>query len=202
MDTDKIREKFGDDFVATDHTFKLGIDHRFTGHFAERFKDRHVLETCTGAGFTTIAMARVATHVTTVEIDPSHQKQAQRNLEKAGLLNQVEFISGDILDENLLKSLHHFDAAFLDPDWNDTELGHEYSFFNSNTLPPADVLLGRIFDITKNIALVLPPFIDISEFNGLPINEREKLYYGDSHELYCLYFGELIKRAGETVFRV
>ncbi len=118
------------------------------------------------------------------------------------MLNQVEFISGVILDENLLKSLPHFDAAFLDPDWNDTEHGHEYSFFNSNTLPPADVLLGRIFDITKNIALVLPPLIDISEFNGLPINEREKLYFGFSHELYCLYFGKLIKSVGETEFRV
>jgi SAM-dependent methyltransferase len=202
MNPDMIREKFGDDFVATDHTFKLGIDHRFTEHFAKRFEGRKVLETCTGAGFTTISMARVALHVTTVEINPTHQKQAKRNIEKAGLINQVQFISGDILDENLLKSLPQIDSAFLDPDWDDTELGHKYSFVNSNTLPPADILLGRIFDITKNIALVLPPFIDISEFNGLPINEREKLFFGDSHELYCLYFGELIKCVGETEFRV
>ena len=147
-------------------------------------------------------MARVASHVTTVEINPSHQKQAKLNVEKAGLLNQVHFIAGDILDENLLKSLPQFDAAFLDPDWNDSELRHEYSFVNSNTLPPADALLTRIFDITQNIALVLPPFIDISEFNGLPINEREKLFFCDSHELYCLYFGELIERVGETEFRI
>lgn len=173
MNPNMIREKFGDDFIATDHTFKLGIDHRFTEHFAKRFEGRKVLETCTGAGFTTISIARVASHVTTVEINPVHQKQAKLNIEKADFINRVQFISGDILDENLLKSFPQFDAAFLDPDWNDTELGHEYSFINSNTLPPADALLDRIFDITKNIALVLPPFIDISEFNDLPINERE-----------------------------
>jgi 16S rRNA G966 N2-methylase RsmD len=202
MDSEAIREKFGDDFVANDYTFKLGIDQRFTEHFAKRFRSRKVLETCTGAGFTTISIARVASHVTTVEINPSHQAQARKNVKKVGLMNHVTFISGDILDEGLLRKLPPVDGAFLDPDWADTELDHEYRFINSNTRPAADVLLDRILSITENVALVLPPYLDIRELDGLPKNEREKLYLGERHELYCLYFGELIAKLGETEFRV
>ncbi|MFC1891953.1 O-methyltransferase [Thermodesulfobacteriota bacterium] len=202
MNQEEIHKKFGDDFVANEHTFKLGIDHRFTKHFAHRFQSRKILETCTGAGFTTISMAHVADHVTTVEINPSHQAQARENVKKAGLIDNVTFISGDILDEDLLKKLPPVDAAFLDPDWADTGPDHKYRFINSNTQPPADDLLDRIYKITKNIALVLPPYIDIKELEMLPNNEREKLYIGGSHELYCLYFSELINSVGETEYRV
>jgi SAM-dependent methyltransferase len=202
MNTQVIRKKFGNDFIADEHTFKLGIDRRFTKHFADRFRSRRVLETCTGAGFTTISLARVATHVTTVEIDPSHQAQAKENVKRAGLIDYVTFISGDILDKNTLMKLPPIDAAFLDPDWADTEPDHEYFFIDSNTQPPADILFEKIYGITQNIALVLPPYIDIREFEGLPDNERERLYLGESHELYCLYFGEFVSTVGETEFRV
>jgi len=202
MNSQAIREKFGNDFVADDHTFKLGIDQRFSKHIAHRFRNRRVLETCTGAGFTTISLARVASHVTTVEINPSHQDQARENLKRAGFIDNVNFIIGDILDEGTLKKLPPIDAAFIDPDWADTEPDHEYKFINSNTRPPADVLLDRVFRITKHVALVLPPYLDTEQFEGLPKNERERLFLGKSHELYCIYFGDLISTLGETEFRV
>ena len=202
MNSQTIRDKFGDDFLADDHTFKLGIDHRFTKHIAHRFRRRNVLETCTGAGFTTIALARVATGVTTVEINPSHLEQARQNLKIASFGDNVTFILGDILDEGILKKLPSVDSAFIDPDWADTESGHEYHFINSNTKPPADTLLERIFRITENVALIAAPYIDTREFEGLPKNERELLYLGESHELFCLYFGSLISTLGETEFRV
>jgi len=202
MDSQTIREKFGNNFVADDYTFKLGIDQRFSKHIACRFGGRKVLETCTGAGFTTISLAQVAFHVTTVEINPVHQEQAKENVKIAGLTDNVSFISGDILDERLLKNLPPVDAAFIDPDWADTEPDHEYKFINSNMRPPADVLLDRVLKITGNVALVLPPCIDTSEFEGLSKNERELLYLGESLALYCLYFGEFISTLGESEFRV
>ena len=52
MDPAAIRAKFGDDYVAGERTFRMGIDARFTRRLAERFRNRAVLETCTGAGFT------------------------------------------------------------------------------------------------------------------------------------------------------
>ncbi|MHC4476203.1 MAG: O-methyltransferase [Planctomycetota bacterium] len=202
MNSQAIREKFGDDYIANERTFIMGINHRFTVHIAERFRDLKVLETCTGAGFTTISLARVAAHVITVEINPAYQSQARKNVEKAGLINRVTFLTGDILDEGLLDELPLVDAAFLDTDWAVTGPDHVYRFIRSNTQPPADALLERILRITMNVAIVLPPFLDIRELEKLPLNERQKFYIGKNHELYCLYFGNLIAALGDTEFRV
>ena len=186
MNPNVIRKKFGDDYVADERTFIMGIDHRFTGHFAERFRGLKVLETCTGAGFTTISLARTAKHVHTVEIDQSVQKKAISNIQKAGLSTNVSFIYGSILDSEILKKIPKIDAAFIDPDWAVTGPNHEYCFQQSNTKPPADTVLRNILEITDNVAIILPPFIEAQEFVGLPKHEREKLYLSESHELYCL----------------
>lgn len=197
-----IREKFGDDYVADKRTFIMGIDQCFTKHFAERFIDLTVLETCTGAGFTTLSLARTAKHVYTVENDEENQKKAINNIEKAGLSSNVTFIFGSILEPEILKGLPMVDAVFIDPDWAVTGPDHEYLFQQSNTQPPADVVLGNMLKITDNVAIVLPPFIKTEEFEGLPKHECEKLYLGESHELYCLYFGKLKRLVSETEFHV
>ncbi len=202
MDADTIRAKFGDDYIADERTFLMGIDRRLTRHIAERFRSRRVLETCTGAGFTTIALARAAAHVVTVEISPEHQEQARQNLAKARLLDRVTFVLGDILDERVWAGLPPFDAAFLDPDWAVTGPGHVHRFVRSTTRPPADALLARILRATGNVALVLPPQLDIHELDALPAHERQKLSLDGSHELYCLYFGDLAASTLETELRV
>ncbi|MBZ5592379.1 MAG: methyltransferase domain-containing protein [Acidobacteriia bacterium] len=202
MDPRAIRAKFGQDYVATERTFMMGIDQRFTAEMAERFRNRQVLETCTGGGFTTIALARVAAHVITVEIDQAHQAQARQNLATAGLLGRVTFVLADIMDEHTWDGLPPVDAAFLDPDWAATGPDHVHRFVPSSTRPPADALLERSFRATRNLALVLPPTLDIRELCTLPSHERQKLYMDQSHELYCLYFGDLAVSLGETELRV
>jgi tRNA1(Val) A37 N6-methylase TrmN6 len=202
MDSDAIRAKFGMDYVASEQTFIMGIDKRFTTKMAERFRNRCVLETCTGGGFTTIELARVAAHVFTVEINPAHQVQARQNLTTAGLLEKVTFVLGDILVENTWKAFSGIETAFLDPDWATTGQGHIHRFRKSSTRPPADALLDRVFRTTRNVALVLPPTLDIQELNGLPANERQRLCMEGKHELYCIYFGDLAMCFGETEFCV
>ena len=197
-----IREKFGDDYMADECTFIMGIDQRFTKHFAERYIDLNVLETCTGAGFTTLSLARTAKHVFTVEIDETNQEKAINNIKKAGLSSNVTFVLGNILSPKTLKVISQVDAVFVDPDWAVTGPDHEYRFQQSNTQPPADAVLENMLKITDNVAIVLPPFMKVEEFEGLPKHEREKLYLGESHELYCLYFGKLKKIVGESEFRI
>jgi tRNA1(Val) A37 N6-methylase TrmN6 len=194
----EICAKFGADYIASERTFKMGIDLRITKMIADRFKNRRVLETCTGAGFTTIALARKASYVVTVEIDTAHLEQARQNVHKAGLLDRVKFLAGDVLDNDILNLCAPFDAAFLDPDWADSRTEHVYKFRQSNTQPPADTLLERIFDFTSDVAIVLPPHINRREFKGLPENECQEVYLGGSHELYCLYFGGLARSYGIT----
>jgi predicted O-methyltransferase YrrM len=160
------------------------LDQRFTAQIAERFLNRRVLETCTGGGFTAIALARVAEHVITVEIDPDHQAQARQNLATAGLLDRVTFALADIMDEQTWDGLPRVEAAFLDPDSAVTGPDHVHRFVRSTTKPPADALLERTFRATRNVALVPPPTVD------------------QRHELYCLYFGDLAAASGETEWRV
>ncbi len=202
MDPQAIRAKFGLDYVADENTFKMGIDQRFTAEMAGRFRGRRVLETCTGAGFTTIALARVAAHVVTVEIEPAHQAQARQNVAMAGVADRVTFVLGDVMKDATWGGLAGVDAAFLDPDWAVTGPHHVHRFRQSTTRPPADALLERVFRMTRNVALVLPPAVDVRELEGLPGHERQSLYMGASRELCCLYFGELGCGAGETEFRV
>jgi len=202
MNPSAIRDKFGDDYIADERTFIMGIDQRFTIHFAERFIGLNVLETCTGAGFTTISLAKTARHVFTVEINESIQKKAINNIEKAGLSSNVSFIFGSILEPEILKGVQMVDAAFIDPDWAVTGPDHVYRFIQSNTQPPADIVLRKVLEIIEDVAIVLPPSTDVQEFDNLPKHEREKLYLGENHELFCLYFGELKRLVGETEFHV
>lgn len=202
MDSHAIRAKFGLDYVATERTFVMGIDQRFTKEIAERFRNRRVLETCTGAGFTTIALARVAAHVITVEIDPAHQAHAKQNMAMGGLLDRVTFVRADIMEEEIWDRLPRVNAAFLDPDWAVTGPDHVHRFRRSTTRPPADLLLERVFRATRNVALVLPPSLDVLELDAIPTHERQKPYMGQNHELDCLYFGDLTLSLGETEFRV
>ena len=98
MNRDAIRSKFGADYCANDRTFRMGLDVRFTDHLADRFKGRVVLETCAGGGFTSIALARKAEYVFSVEIDSERLFDAKRNAALAGFRGNVTFIRADIFD--------------------------------------------------------------------------------------------------------
>jgi len=202
VDRQAIREKFGDDYLASERTFTMGIDRRFTEAIADRFTGKTVLETCTGGGFTTMALARAARHVFTVEVDGDTQAQARSNLRRAGLLEKVTFLLGDATESSFLSQVGPVDAAFLDPDWAVTGPDHEFRFLRSNTRPPADELLELVFSVTPNVALVLPPLVDRGEFAGLPFHELQEMYLSDRHELFVLYFGNLAVASGVTEFRV
>lgn len=196
-----IRAKFGGDYAADENTYKMGIDIRFTSHIAERFQGLHVLETCTGAGFSTISIAKAAASVRTIEIDQTHQQQARSNVDRAGFLKKVQFIHGDCLDVGMLKSIGPIDAVYLDPDWAETA-AKVIGFVNLKMRPPADTLFEFYYQRTGNIALILPPSIAVDDLAILPEHEREKLFMDGRHELYCLYFGDLIRTQGESEFRV
>jgi len=198
MEREKIYNKFGDYYAADEHTYKMGIDQRITKIIAERFKNKNVLETCTGGGFTTIALARTANKVTSIEINKETQNQAIANASYTGLSEKVNFILGDSIDKKLLASIMNIDSAFLDPDWADTGSNHIFKFKDSNTKPPADKLLETTMKITPNIALILPPFIEEKEFKDLLPHEFQKIYLGNDIVLFCLYFGNLSNRTGES----
>jgi 16S rRNA G966 N2-methylase RsmD len=202
MDKESIRAKFGADYSADERTFRMGIDVRFANHIADRFKGRIVLETCTGGGFATIALARRASHVFSVEIDPERKKEAEKNAAIAGVKGNITFIRSDIFDLEIDSLPRTIDAALIDPDWADTGTTHVYRFLDSTTLPPSDWILEYLGDYTENITLVQPPFVERREFEQLQPHELEKLYLSGNHELSCLHFGQLRRTVGDTEFHI
>ncbi len=201
MDEQRIIGKFGRAYIADDMTYKMGINVRLANHLAARFDGRTVLETCTGGGFSAIALAGFARHVYTFEIDCKRMEAAWKNAVTAGVDEKISFVNHDVMTYDFRELKGRLDAAFLDPDWADTGPGHVYRFLNSTTKPPSDKLLEMVFAITPNVTLVQPPFIDPSEFSGLPPHELELLHLDGSFELYCLHFGELAKVAGQTAYK-
>ena len=202
IDRERIKAKFGADYSADERSYRMGLDVRFADHIAERFRGRVVLETCTGGGFTTIALARTAAHVFSVEIDLERQLEAKRNAATAGVSSAVTFIRSDIFDLDIGALGRRVNAALIDPDWADTGADHVYRFTDSTTQPPSDWILDYLADYTENITLVQPPFISEREFEHLLPHELEKLYLSGNHELYCLHFGDLLRTRGPTEFRV
>jgi tRNA1(Val) A37 N6-methylase TrmN6 len=198
MKQENIHKKFGDYYTANENTYIMGIDKRITKNISERFIGKIVLETCTGAGFTTMALAKVASKVISIDLSETNQNQAKENCKIAGCLNKIEFIVGNSLDEKFIHSFKSIDAVFLDPDWAVTGENHVYKFKNSNTKPPADLLLEKVLRITKNIALILPPFINEDELSELSDCEIQKIYLEGEFALLCLYFGNLIKKKGQS----
>lgn len=138
----------------------------------------------------------------TAEINSTHQAQARQNLTTAGLLDRVTFLLVDIMDDRTWDGLPRVEAALLDPDWAVTGPDHVHRFVRSTTRPPADALLERTLRATDNVALVLLPRLDVHDLDALPGHERQELYLDQSHELYCLYFGDLAVSLGETELRL
>jgi 16S rRNA G966 N2-methylase RsmD len=202
MDRESIKAKFGADYYANERTFRMGLNVRFANHIADRFKGRVVLETCTGGGFTTIALAKTAAHVFSVEVDPERHLEAKRNAAIAGVRDTITFIRSDIFDFDIDSLDRRVNAALIDPDWADTGIDHAYRFIDSTTLPPSDWVLDYLADYTENITLVQPPFVDEHEFEHLLPHELERVYMSGSHELSCLHFGQLRRTMGNTEFRI
>ncbi len=202
MDTSDIYRKFGQYYIADDKTFLMGIDMRFINHIASRMKNRVVLETCTGGGFSTVSLAKYAKHVFSVEIDGRRVDNAKKNAQIAGLERKITFINNDVFSKEIYKSLPEIDVAFLDPEWVRSEEDNNYHFLNSNNHPPSDILLDFIFKKTPNVTLIQPPHIDTKEFENLPPHECESLCLSGQHKLYCLYFGDQSRVIGNTEYKV
>lgn len=201
MKNEKIINKFGQEFIVDDDTFRLGIDIKFSDHLAKRFINKIVLETCAGGGFTTISLAKYAKHVYSFEIDKKRIEDAEKNCIKAGVSSKVSFINRSIFEIEMIKKYKGIiEAAFIDPDWDNLKEEYQYRFENSMTKPASDELLTFIFNITKNVTLIQPPFIDKKEFKNLPQHEFEELIIENEKALYCLHFGDLIIKKEDSKY--
>ena len=196
IDKDKIFQKFGkEEYQVDENTFIMGVHWLLADYIAQKFKDFNtVLDSCCGAGFMSIALAKYVNQVIAVELKPEHMALAEINTQLAGVYSKIKFIGGDILNEEILNKIPKIDAAFLDPDW--ARVG-DYKNVHTSKLskmsPPADKLFIEISKLTSNIALRLPKEIDLTELKNLPPHELEPIRLSKELKFYCAYFGNLKK---------
>jgi predicted O-methyltransferase YrrM len=76
---------------------------------------RRVLEIGTLTGYSTIWLARVAEHVTTLELDPGNADLARRHLKAAGVADRVDLRVGPAAD-TLAILTGDYDLVFIDAD--------------------------------------------------------------------------------------
>lgn len=194
MEESLIQEKFGGNFETNEQTFVMGIHKDFANKIAKRFSGcRKVLDSCAGAGFMSIVLAKYVQEVIAVDIDLSHLEMAKQNAKIAGVENKIKFIHGDILDKKVIDQIESIDGAFLDPDWSVGPDKRIHVTTLKSMVPHGDVLLEAIFNKTKNIALRLPKEFNMSELVNLPKHEIEQEMIGNKLKFYTVYFGDLIK---------
>lgn len=178
-------KKIGKNFHFNDDTLLYGITPRLGKHLAERFKDMCILETCTGAGFLTTELAKIAKQVITVDINLEALNQAKHNTKVENVESKIIFLQGDILSREILDQIPAIDGAILDPVWNHPD------FNLIHMSPPAYLLYETIKRKTENIALILPPSTEQKALEYFPEHEQEILYLDETPALMCLYFGHL-----------
>jgi hypothetical protein len=183
------------------YEIKMALEDEFCDHYVKRFEGYDtILDACSGFGFLSASLANKY-KVIALEINPIQLDVAKKLAEMRGI--KITFISGDILDEEVLKSIGKINAAFLDPD---LKRGHsvEPSSFNFYKMePPLVELLTKIQAKTGNIALRLPKETNFSEFDRLisvPY-ELEEGYLRGKLMFYTVYFGTLAKISGRTQFK-
>jgi len=200
IEEDLVEKKLNLRIPLSSRAFKMALEPEFWNHYTERFKGYDtILDACAGAGFLSAALAKKY-KVVAVEIDPVRLSEAKRIAQIRNV--NVTFISGNILDDEILKSISKIDAAFLDPDWKRDHSVKPAAFNFHKMEPPLLELFTKIQAKTENIALRLPKETNWSEFDrfiSIPY-ELEESYLSGKLVFYTVYFGKLIKIIGRTQF--
>lgn len=95
---------------------------KFLQIMAQSVNAKRILEVGTLAGYSTIWMARALPEdgkLITIEFEIHHAEVAERNIERAGLIDKVEIITGkamDVLQKMIDEKTEPFDFIFIDAD--------------------------------------------------------------------------------------
>lgn len=133
-----------------------------SAHHAARFQGcRNVLEVCGGLGFDTVALARVAHSVTTIEADSETAEMLSHNLAVQGISN-VTVMAGKAEDIIGSISLDEFDALFADPSRRTT--GGDRISNPNHYAPPLSFLLS--LPISGPRGIKISPSVNLDPMPG------------------------------------
>lgn len=195
-------QKFSKEIAADEDAYYMSCPE----YVAEFIKDKidsnnTVVELCSAVGISSIIIARKAHRVYGVDIDSKRIEYARKNAKLYNVSN-VEFILGNVLDEELLKSIKA-DVALLDPDWSvDKNTPQVHGSDLSLTVPSAIELFNVVKNnITNNIILRVSKNVDNEELIKLGKCTIYNIYYDDRiHFKYAIYNNDIVGNSAINVY--
>ena len=97
--------------------FRFGVDAVLLANFAKIPKGASVIDFCTGTGIVPFILAgkTSAAFINGIEIQENMVEMAQRSIRYNKLEKRISFISGDLKDKDLLKTLPKVDVVTVNP---------------------------------------------------------------------------------------
>ncbi len=151
-------------------------------HRAERLCCETIADLGCGVGFQAFTFARTCKKVLAVDVDEKKINYAKKNAEVLKL-NNIDFIHGDALDDDVVKQLSQADIVFCDPE---REMEEEERTISS-IKPDLKKLIAKYSKITSAIAIELPPQIKSIPFDC----EKEYSSVDGKLNRLTIYFGAL-----------
>ncbi|OYT31187.1 hypothetical protein B6U93_04000 [Candidatus Woesearchaeota archaeon ex4484_78] len=159
-------------FEYNEQEKRFGTPKIIAEYRAKKLKCNTILEVGCGTGFQTAAFAKTCKKVIGIDIDKEKIKKAKKNMQKLGITN-AEFITGDILDENIQAKIPKTDIIFLDPERPPQEKKRNIN----NIKPNINKFLKWAQTKTKKICIEIPPHLQ-----DLP-NKAMKEYISINHKI-------------------
>lgn len=184
----KHRDKFSKTLESDAHGLRFATPEIVAQYRARRLKTDVLADISCGIGGQTIFFAKECKKVYAIDIDPEKIELAKKNCALYDVDN-VEFITGDALSENVINQISDADIIFSDP----ARPPFEDMRSLSNLTPSIDDVM-QAYTMTKNFAFEVPPQLTPERIGHAYENcEKEYLSLGGKLNRLTLYFGDLAK---------
>ena len=156
------------------------------------------VELCCALGMTVIQLAKKLEYVYGIDMDKERIVSAKKNAQLYGVQNKTEFIQGNVLDENLLKSIQ-VEVAILDPDWSAGSNKKEHVVDLEMTQPSMkDMFYKAKENITHNLVLRIPNTFTFETLRVLGKCEIENIIWDNRVRFKYAFFADDIVENKET----
>lgn len=194
-----MENKFSKEIHADDDAFYMSNPEISGKYLASKLSSyRTAVELCSAVGMTCICLAEVMDKVYGVELDERRIEDAKYNASLYGVEEKTNFVHGDVLDEDILKSIKA-DVAILDPDWSiDKSTPQDHAFNLNDTKPNILELYNKVRkNITHNIVIRVSKNFTKETLSKIGKCEIENIIYEGRIRFKYAYFRDDINDISE-----
>ncbi len=182
-----------------------------TEHLGEKiqglFGKANILEICCGVGGATVFLVPYVNHIYAIDLDTERLEAAVINAKHFGVEDNITFLQGDGLDEDLLQDIskNNIDVVLTDVEWrSDLSLSLKENTPNIHeTIPPTDVLYEKLARIvSQNIAMHLSKVTDRSQLRQLGRCQIEEISIAGQTRFINAYYGKLAETNDDSIIEL